>query len=130
MVACRNEVPRIVDIVSIELSIRQLTAAASRLQVRIDPTIEEHGVVIDERDAAALVRTVQQKDDRSLDGNTARRLLRLDRPLTERETVQLAQALDRVVQSAHRADQLRRGIIPGALSSREVTDLYRRGFVR
>jgi hypothetical protein len=116
--------------VNIELSIRQLTAAASRLGVRIQPTAAADGVVIDERDAVALVRTIQQKDDRSLDGTAARRLLGLYRPLDELETAQLTTALNRVVQSAHRADQLRRGIIPGALSSREVSDLYRRGFIR
>ncbi len=66
--------------------------------------------------------------------HTLRELVRARRdddyvPIRPDEAPKLTRLIEEWEQEATRAEKLRRGIIPGALNSREVTELYRRGWL-
>ncbi|WP_159600856.1 hypothetical protein [Agromyces humi] len=82
-------------------------------------------VTVQEWHRGALARQLQSSQ--SHDARTALRLLEVcDGVIAGTDITRLAGALERAIRDDRRADQIRRGRIPGALSAREALDVAKR----
>lgn len=116
----------------------RLVRVFTTMGIRLDPLEQDEEIRLP---ATALRRLVDQTG-RQAHVHSAHRLtgmlreLLAGRPRDGHVTIrpgqvpQLTRLVEEWEREAARAEKLRRGIIPGALSGREVIDLYRRGFLR
>lgn len=106
---------------------RFLVATAHQMGVRLSVTVVDGEAVLDEQGARALVHAVTriQSDTVGNDATTAIRLIRSG-ALSQRDAQTLGQALAGCQRSNNRANSIRRGRIPGALSAREAMMVTRR----
>lgn len=117
-----------------DVNLGRLIAAARRVDTRIAPVRQADGgsITFSADDVRGLLAGVTRAAHSSADGNRIRGLLSVgltstgERTLSERESLILTGALNRLADSSDRARRIDRGQIPGAMSSSEAVRLMRR----
>lgn len=117
--------------------IARITRAFNTAGVRIVPVESDQEILL----AVTALHQLHERAAQHGNGSAAQRLSHTLRQLAGTrqrddhvsirpdEAPKLTRLIEEWDQESTRAEKLRRGIIPGALSGREVTELYRRGLL-